>query len=172
MLWFGWLEASLIIFIILIVFIPYFPPKNTHPLCISFLIIPKTRGIPNCFQNFDIFDPQFFRKGNWSSLIGHPFYIILSVFQSWINFWMSPYLCPRRSLLRERHPVPLRVGAGGRQRRGGAGVAGGAEDLGHHRGGHRGDAAALGKSTLHFTLTLCFTYYPRWESICLRKNTI
>ena len=55
--WFGRLEASLIIFKILIVFIPYFLPQKTHPLCISFLIFPKTRGIPYYFQNFDSFYP-------------------------------------------------------------------------------------------------------------------
>ena len=55
--WFGRLEASLIIFRILIVFIPYFLPQKTHPLCISFLIFPKTRGIPYYFQNFDSFYP-------------------------------------------------------------------------------------------------------------------
>ena len=55
-------------------FYPLFPPKNTHPLCISFLIkllSPKNRGIPYFFQNFDSFIPIFFEKSTsrplWST---------------------------------------------------------------------------------------------------------
>ena len=90
---------------------------------------------------------------------------IITNFLSIFSFFPTLSVRVDCSVLRERDPVHLRVCAGGRQRRGGAGVARGAEDLGHHRGGHGGDAAALGKSTLHFTLTLCILHWAKNSKI-------